>query len=76
MSFDVLPANPEPIGMLTLAYTSQCLPLQVLRSAAGYFIGTWGNGPGRESVEYFPTQEAASHALKTGEWTQRLDPCT
>lgn len=74
MSFDVLPINPEPIGILTLAYTGQCLSLQVLCSAAGHFIGTWGNGPSRESVEYFPTPEAASQALITGDWTQRLHP--
>lgn len=75
MSFDVLPTNPEPIGMLTLAYTGQCLPLEVLCSAAGHFIGTWGDGPSRESVEYFATPQAASEALESGEWTQRLDPC-
>ena len=76
MVFDVLPTNPEPIGMLTLAYTGQCLPLKVLCSPAGHFIGTWGEAPSRESVEYFPSQEAASLALEAGAWTQRLDPCS
>jgi hypothetical protein len=48
------------------------LPLQVLRSAAGHYIGTFDGGPvTRESVEYFPTDEAARHALETGAWTQR-----
>lgn len=74
MSFDVLPTDPEPIGILTLAYTGKSLPLKVLQSAAGHFIGTWGDGPARESVEYFSTPEAASEALKSGEWTQRVDP--
>ena len=47
-------------------------PLQVLRSAAGHYIGTFDGGPvTRESVEYFPTDETARHALETGAWTQR-----
>jgi hypothetical protein len=52
------------------------LPLQVLRSAAGHYIGTFDDdGPAsRESVEYFPSHEAARHALETGAWTQRQYP--
>jgi hypothetical protein len=43
-------------GALALAWTGKRLPLQVLRSAAGHYIGTQDDeGPvSRESVEYFP----------------------
>lgn len=62
-------------GALALIHTGKRLPLQVLRSTAGYYLGTLDDGPvSRESVDYFPTHEAASHALKTGAWTQRSQP--
>jgi len=66
-------------GALALNYTGKRLPLQVLHSAAGYYLGTFDNGTeggpvSRESVEYFPSHEAASHALQTGAWTQRPQP--
>lgn len=75
MSFDpVTPRSAVPSGLLALAYVGKRLPLQVLRSAAGHYIGTVEDGPAsRESVEYFPSHEAARHALETGAWTQR--PC-
>lgn len=52
------------------------LPLNVLRSAAGYYIGTADEcGPvSRESVEYFRSEKSATEALKTGSWKQRLNP--
>lgn len=51
------------------------LPLEVLRSAAGFFLGTSEQGLpfSRESEEYWPTAEAASGALNNGTWTQRPD---
>lgn len=60
-------------GVLALIHTGQHLPLQVLRSAAGYYIGTYDDdGPvTRESVEYFRTHQSAQQALGTGAWTQR-----
>ena len=63
-------------GALALAWTGKRLPLQVLRSAAGHYIGTQDDeGPvSRESVEYFPSHEAARHALETSAWTQRQYP--
>ena len=75
MSFDpVTPRPAVPSGLLALAYVGKRLPLQVLRSAAGHYIGTFDDGPAsRESVEYFPSYEAARHALETGAWMQR--PC-
>ena len=69
------PKPAAPSGLLALKYVGERLPLQVLRSAAGYYIGTYDDGPvSRESVEYFPTDEAARHALETGAWTQRQHP--
>lgn len=55
-------------------------PLQVLKSAAGYYIGTLYNNsdgyqePGSRDSEYFPTFAAASDALAQDEFTQRDHP--
>lgn len=68
--------RPE-IGRLALKYANLEKPLQVLPSAAGWYIGTWdvNDGPvSRESVEYFPTEEEAKEALKSSTWTQRNHP--
>jgi len=47
------------------------LEIQVLRSAAGYYLGTFDQMPrSRESAEYFPTKAKAEEALATGRWTQ------
>lgn len=64
------------VGQLAQTHLGEHLPLQVLHSPAGYYIGTAdSDGPAsRESVEYFPTQAAASQALQTGAWTQRTTP--
>jgi hypothetical protein len=64
------------VGHLAQTYLGERLPLQVLHSPAGYYIGTSDHdGPAsRESVEYFPTLTAARHALDTGAWTQRSTP--
>lgn len=49
------------------------LPLQVLKSAAGYYIGTADeDGPfTRESIEYWPSADLAADALRNGTWTQK-----
>ena len=75
MSFNsVTPKSAAPSGLLA-AHVGKRLPLRVLRSAAGHYLGTYDDGPvSRESVEYFPTHEAARHALDTGTWTQRQHP--
>ncbi|MCC4595463.1 hypothetical protein NRY95_05695 [Xanthomonas campestris pv. phormiicola] len=69
-------AKTEFVGYLALIWVGTRLPLQVLASAADHYIGTIDNeGPvSRESIEYFPSDEAATHALATGAWTQRLHP--
>ena len=65
-------------GLLARETAGLRLPLQVLRSAAGHYIGTADDeGPvSRESVEYWPTAEEAEAALEAGShaWTQRDHP--
>src|SRR3546814_13004524 len=53
-------------GHLALTYAGSFLPLEVLHSAAGHYIGTRdAQGPvSRESVEYFRSSAAAQRALK------------
>ncbi|EIU1666873.1 MULTISPECIES: hypothetical protein [Pseudomonas] len=59
-------------GKLALAHLRLELPLQVLMSNAGFYIGTLDEeGPAsRESVEYYPSRELAQQALDNGTWTQ------
>lgn len=51
------------------------LPVQVLRSQAGFYIGTMdSDGPvSRESAEYYKTVYRALQALRHGSWTQHYD---
>ncbi|MEX0448117.1 hypothetical protein [Xenorhabdus sp. SGI246] len=62
-----------PIGILALQYCHKQLPLMVLQTRAGFYIGTMDEGKpcSRESVEYFAYRELAEFALKQGCWTQR-----
>lgn len=64
------------IGILAKQYLDVCLPLQVLESSAGFYLGTADeDGPcSRESVEYWSTSGAANFALVSGEFTQRVMP--
>lgn len=69
-------SNTQVTGLLAKTYLQVELPLQVLRSAAGYYIGTadeMGAPVSRESVEYFPSAKTATEALSTGSWTQKHD---
>ena len=62
-------------GYLTHVFGSRVLPLQVLQSAAGFYIGTSDLGPySHESEEYFSCEEAAVAALASDNWTQRRAP--
>ncbi len=74
-------------GILASRYSVQYgiySDLCVLRSAAGYYIGTeffHTSGeftgliePGSRESEYFPTREAAQHALDNESWHQRTHP--
>ncbi|WP_263147701.1 hypothetical protein [Pseudomonas sp. RIT-PI-AD] len=60
-------------GELARVHCELTLPLQILYSRAGYYIGTVcedGLPCSRESREYFDTQQAAEIALQNGTWTQ------
>lgn len=64
-------------GKLALEFCDEQLPLQVLESGAGYYIGTCdkdGDPVSRESQEYFKSPELAADALQNGTWTQRAHP--
>lgn len=67
-----------PCGSLAYEYMGQRLPLQVMQSARGFYLGTANeSGPvSRESEEYWLSAEEAEGALKAGRcaWTQRDEP--
>ena len=53
-------------------------PIQVLRSFAGFYIGTLYDDPEmgpipntRESMDYYPTHKDAQDALDSGTWRPR-----
>jgi hypothetical protein len=61
-------------GLLAAAFGKRQLPLEVCRSAAGFYLGTREDGVpfSRESEEYWRSRKAADRALRIGDWTQRL----
>ena len=63
-------------GKLAMVICGLRLPVRVMRSAAGYYLGTQSDlGPvSRESVEYWPTEVQAASALSNREWSQRQVP--
>lgn len=63
-------------GLLARTYCKTELPLSILKSNAGYYIGTHSeDGPvSRESMEYWRSKAAAEQALEKGEWTQKTEP--
>ncbi|MDP2432289.1 MAG: hypothetical protein Q8O33_09670 [Pseudomonadota bacterium] len=68
-------------GLQAKRYFGVDLPLEVLKSNAGFYIGTFNHEDGpewgpcsRESEEYYKTESAAGIALAEGLWTQRLEP--
>ncbi|ELM4675218.1 hypothetical protein Q3Q70_003723 [Salmonella enterica] len=69
----MLTSSSSLTGLLAARFAGLSLPLKVLRSGAGYYIGTQNEeGPvSRESVEYFATRSQAERALKQGTWSQR-----
>ena len=64
------------IGKLAFAYCRVRIEVAVLKSAAGYYIGTADEcGPvSRESIPYWSTESEASKALANGRWTRREQP--
>ncbi|EET4969151.1 hypothetical protein FFE54_004755 [Escherichia coli] len=67
----------KPTSGILAAKAGYTLPLQILSSARGYYIGTQcDEGPvSRESEEYFRNYEQAVRALENGIWTQRECVC-
>lgn len=63
-------------GRLAYEHAGVRLPLQILKSEAGYYIGTADeSGPvSRESLEYWQDGITAETALRTGNWCQRDCP--
>lgn len=64
-------------GKLAREFCGMRLPLQILQSNAGFYIGTASEDLGpvsRESDEYWPTHEDAQKALDARSWTQRHEP--
>lgn len=64
------------IGQLAKEYCNRELPLQVMKTNAGYYIGTCSDeGPcSRESAEYWRHHSDAQEALDNGTFTQRDEP--
>lgn len=70
--------NNPLIGKLA-AQCGRSLPLNIAKSAAGFYIGTLDDDEDfqcpmpftRESVEYWCTETEAREALDSGRWTQR-----
>lgn len=76
MSADAATSLQERFGLLALTI-GQRLPLQVCQSRAGFYVGTLdaeGLPCSRESVEYWPQRAHADKALRTGTFTQRVEP--
>ncbi len=66
-----------PYGKLALEWCGERLPLQVLKSGAGFYIGTGaedGEPVSRESRDYYKTFQLAADALQNGTWTQMEHP--
>lgn len=63
-------------GFLAFSVTGKKLPLNVLQSAAGFYIGTFDEegAVSRESNEYFRSFESCNYALQNGEWSQKENP--
>lgn len=66
----------KQFGKLAREYCRVELPVRILASGAGYYLGTQDlEGPvSRESMEYYPDFESAQVAFKENTWTQREHP--
>lgn len=66
-----------PHGMLAREHLDLSLELRVLKSQAGYYLGTADDGGpvSRESLEYWQKEHQAENALNgKQDWTQKLEP--
>ena len=64
------------VGKLAKELCGVGLPVTVLESRAGFYLGTQASGlpVSRESEEYFVDRRLAEAALKSGNFTQRKNP--
>ncbi len=64
------------IGKLAKETCGVELPVTILESRAGFYLGTEDQGVpfSRESAEYFATRSLAEAALACGKFTQRMYP--
>lgn len=64
------------IGKLAKEVCGLDLPVTVLESRAGFYLGTQDKGlpVSRESEEYFADRKLAEAALKSGNFAQRMNP--
>lgn len=71
---NTIDSQAQQFGQLAQSEGGKRLPLQVLQSAAGFYIGTTdeeGYPFTRESDRYWTKHEEASSALQSGQWPQR-----
>lgn len=67
---------PTVYGLLTMEIMGLELELAVLKSHAGYYIGTFDyeEGPMSRESQYFATRDEAQAALDAASWMQRYNP--
>jgi len=71
------PAPGVRVGEMARDSGGKRYALQVMESAAGFYLGTRdedGCPYSRESLEYWPDRTQAEAAMTSGEWTQRDEP--
>jgi hypothetical protein len=64
----------QQYGWLAIEFGKRLLPLQVCRSARGFYVGTREENSepfSRELEESWPTRQEAERALISRDWTQR-----
>ena len=72
-----IPNDTPGYGRLAEQWLGQQFRLQVLQSAAGFYIGTLdedGAPCTRESDRYWPDQDQAQTALEGRNWPQKPEP--
>ena len=70
------PLDFRRFGRLAYVYCKQREEVQVLKSQAGFYIGTLSEGLpcSRESNEYYGAEKDAMQALIDDSWTQKVSP--
>jgi len=73
---EIEPVNYRQYGQLAHQVCGKLLPLEVLKSGAGYYIGTTEDfcPCTRESRAYFRHAAQAEEALRSGSWVQKESP--